>query len=82
MSHGRKDWGIENFISPTLLRNMKGKDIKKAIKNNKSYEDVIKQLKSRTTSDLKSLKQDIKNIKDEAWKQVYGTDRPSKRNEL
>ena len=31
MSHGRKDWGIENFISPTLLRNMKGKDIKKAI---------------------------------------------------
>nr|XP_034996925.1 FERM and PDZ domain-containing protein 1 isoform X2 [Zootoca vivipara] len=26
-----KDWGIENFISPTLLRNMKGKDIKKAI---------------------------------------------------
>lgn len=31
ISHGRKDWGIENFISPTLLRNMKGKDIKKAI---------------------------------------------------
>lgn len=30
VSH-RKDWGIENFISPTLLRNMKGKDIKKAI---------------------------------------------------
>ncbi|XP_067409446.1 FERM and PDZ domain-containing protein 1 isoform X2 [Emydura macquarii macquarii] len=26
-----QDWGIENFISPTLLRNMKGKDIKKAI---------------------------------------------------
>ncbi|XP_043915229.1 FERM and PDZ domain-containing protein 1 [Protopterus annectens] len=26
-----KDWGIENFLSPTLLRNMKGKDIKKAI---------------------------------------------------
>ncbi|NXM74113.1 FRPD1 protein, partial [Serilophus lunatus] len=26
-----RDWGIENFISPTLLRNMKGKDIKKAI---------------------------------------------------
>ncbi|XP_004711057.1 FERM and PDZ domain-containing protein 1 [Echinops telfairi] len=26
-----KDWGIENFISPTLLRNMNGKDIKKAI---------------------------------------------------
>ncbi|XP_035166825.1 FERM and PDZ domain-containing protein 1 isoform X4 [Oxyura jamaicensis] len=26
-----KDWGIENFISPTLLRNMRGKDIKKAI---------------------------------------------------
>lgn len=28
---GRRDWGIENFISPTLLRNMRGKDIKKAI---------------------------------------------------
>ncbi|XP_039200768.1 FERM and PDZ domain-containing protein 1 isoform X1 [Crotalus tigris] len=27
----KKDWGIENFISPTLLRNMRGKDIKKAI---------------------------------------------------
>lgn len=27
----RRDWGIENFISPTLLRNMRGKDIKKAI---------------------------------------------------
>ncbi|XP_054842106.1 FERM and PDZ domain-containing protein 1 [Eublepharis macularius] len=26
-----KDWGIENFISPTLLRNMRGKDIKKAV---------------------------------------------------
>ncbi|NWU87209.1 FRPD1 protein, partial [Onychorhynchus coronatus] len=26
-----RDWGIENFIPPTLLRNMKGKDIKKAI---------------------------------------------------
>ncbi|NWU14162.1 FRPD1 protein, partial [Cephalopterus ornatus] len=26
-----RDWGIENFISPTLLRNMRGKDIKKAI---------------------------------------------------
>ncbi|KAM3843554.1 FERM and PDZ domain-containing protein 1 isoform 2-T3 [Vipera latastei] len=26
-----KDWGIENFISSTLLRNMRGKDIKKAI---------------------------------------------------
>ncbi|KFQ57786.1 FERM and PDZ domain-containing protein 1, partial [Pelecanus crispus] len=26
-----RDWGIENFISPTLLRNMSGKDIKKAI---------------------------------------------------
>uniref|UniRef100_A0A7M4FYM9 FERM and PDZ domain containing 1 n=1 Tax=Crocodylus porosus TaxID=8502 RepID=A0A7M4FYM9_CROPO len=26
-----KDWGIENFVSPTLLRNMRGKDIKKAI---------------------------------------------------
>ncbi|KAM9214004.1 FERM and PDZ domain-containing protein 1 [Leptosomus discolor] len=27
----KRDWGIENFISPTLLRNMRGKDIKKAI---------------------------------------------------
>ncbi|NWX21386.1 FRPD1 protein, partial [Aegotheles bennettii] len=26
-----RDWGIENFVSPTLLRNMRGKDIKKAI---------------------------------------------------
>ncbi|NWW71941.1 FRPD1 protein, partial [Climacteris rufus] len=26
-----RDWGIENFISPTLLRNMRAKDIKKAI---------------------------------------------------
>ncbi|KAE8632271.1 hypothetical protein XENTR_v10001499 [Xenopus tropicalis] len=26
-----KDWGIDNFLSPTLLRSMKGKDIKKAI---------------------------------------------------
>ncbi|XP_029108190.1 FERM and PDZ domain-containing protein 1-like isoform X1 [Scleropages formosus] len=26
-----KDWGIENFISPTLLRNMSEKDLKKAI---------------------------------------------------
>ncbi|MBN3310232.1 FRPD1 protein, partial [Amia calva] len=26
-----KEWGIENFISPTLLRNMRDKDLKKAI---------------------------------------------------
>ncbi|KAG5845274.1 hypothetical protein ANANG_G00137040 [Anguilla anguilla] len=26
-----KEWGIENFISPTLLRNMKEKDLRKAI---------------------------------------------------
>ncbi|NWH99611.1 FRPD1 protein, partial [Tichodroma muraria] len=26
-----RDWGIENFISPTLLQNMRGKDIKKAV---------------------------------------------------
>ncbi|XP_018111979.1 FERM and PDZ domain-containing protein 1 isoform X2 [Xenopus laevis] len=26
-----KDWGIDNFLSPTLLRSMRGKDIKKAI---------------------------------------------------
>ncbi|XP_075458911.1 FERM and PDZ domain-containing protein 1 isoform X1 [Ascaphus truei] len=26
-----KDWGIDNFLSPTLLRNMRSKDIKKAI---------------------------------------------------
>ncbi|KAM9329559.1 FERM and PDZ domain-containing protein 1 [Gastrophryne carolinensis] len=26
-----KDWGIDNFLSPTLVRNMRGKDIKKAI---------------------------------------------------
>ncbi|OCT59281.1 hypothetical protein XELAEV_18001232mg [Xenopus laevis] len=26
-----KDWGIDNFLSPTLLRSIKGKDIKKAI---------------------------------------------------
>ncbi|KAL4641758.1 FERM and PDZ domain-containing protein 1-like [Arapaima gigas] len=26
-----KDWGIENFISPTLLRNMSEKDLKKAV---------------------------------------------------
>eukprot|EP00062_Callorhinchus_milii_P013766 gi/632962312/ref/XP_007897236.1/ PREDICTED: FERM and PDZ domain-containing protein 1 [Callorhinchus milii] len=35
-----KDWGIENFVSPTLLHNMKEKDIRKAInyhlKNNHS----------------------------------------------
>ncbi|XP_036407783.1 FERM and PDZ domain-containing protein 1-like [Megalops cyprinoides] len=26
-----KDWGIDNFISPTLLRNMREKDLRKAI---------------------------------------------------
>ncbi|KAM8961755.1 FERM and PDZ domain-containing protein 1 isoform 2-T2 [Pelodytes ibericus] len=26
-----KDWGIDNFLSPTLIRNMRAKDIKKAI---------------------------------------------------
>ncbi|XP_053558686.1 FERM and PDZ domain-containing protein 1 [Bombina bombina] len=26
-----KEWGIDSFLSPTLLRNMRGKDIKKAI---------------------------------------------------
>ncbi|KAG8454973.1 hypothetical protein GDO86_001262 [Hymenochirus boettgeri] len=26
-----KDWGIDNFLSPTLLRSLRGKDIKKAI---------------------------------------------------
>lgn len=84
-SGARKD-AIRKGVSHAGYRNewtkQAGKDIKSAIKNNKSYDEVVRQLKSRTISDLKSLKQDIKNIKDEAWKQVYGTDRPSKRNEL
>ncbi|XP_078415603.1 FERM and PDZ domain-containing protein 1 [Cetorhinus maximus] len=40
MKYIEKDWGIENFVSPTLLHNMKEKDIRKAInyhlKNNHS----------------------------------------------
>ena len=27
----RKDWGIESFVSSTLLRNMREKDLRKAI---------------------------------------------------
>lgn len=29
--HFRKTWGIENFVSSTLLRNMREKDLRKAI---------------------------------------------------
>lgn len=29
--HSRKTWGIENFVSSTLLRNMREKDLRKAI---------------------------------------------------
>ncbi|GCB79033.1 hypothetical protein scyTo_0015926 [Scyliorhinus torazame] len=40
MKYIEKDWGIENFVSPTLMHNMKEKDIRKAInyhlKNNHS----------------------------------------------
>ncbi|XP_069789070.1 FERM and PDZ domain-containing protein 1 [Narcine bancroftii] len=40
MKYIEKDWGIENFVSPTLLQNMKEKDVRKAInyhlKNNHS----------------------------------------------
>ncbi|NXI91247.1 FRPD1 protein, partial [Psophia crepitans] len=36
-----RDWGIENFISPTLLRNMKGKDIKKAISYHMKRNQVL-----------------------------------------
>ncbi|XP_048382394.2 FERM and PDZ domain-containing protein 1 [Stegostoma tigrinum] len=40
MKYIEKDWGIENFVSPTLLHNMREKDIRKAInyhlKNNHS----------------------------------------------
>ncbi|XP_069632397.1 FERM and PDZ domain-containing protein 1 isoform X2 [Haliaeetus albicilla] len=36
-----KDWGIENFISPTLLRNMRGKDIKKAISYHMKRNQVL-----------------------------------------
>ncbi|XP_067839458.1 FERM and PDZ domain-containing protein 1 [Heptranchias perlo] len=40
MKYIEKDWGIESFVSPTLLHNMKEKDIRKAInyhlKNNHS----------------------------------------------
>ncbi|XP_051876004.1 FERM and PDZ domain-containing protein 1 [Pristis pectinata] len=40
MKYIEKDWGIENFVSPTLLHNMKEKDVRKAInyhlKNNHS----------------------------------------------
>lgn len=38
---GRRDWGIENFISPTLLRNMRGKDIKKAISYHMKRNQVL-----------------------------------------
>ncbi|KAG8130338.1 hypothetical protein E2320_016935 [Naja naja] len=48
-----KDWGIENFISPTLLRNMRGKDIKKAIsfhmKRNQLLLDPRQKLQDRET---------------------------------
>ncbi|XP_032873782.1 FERM and PDZ domain-containing protein 1 [Amblyraja radiata] len=40
MKYIERDWGIENFVSPTLLHNMKEKDVRKAInyhlKNNYS----------------------------------------------
>ncbi|XP_062925192.1 FERM and PDZ domain-containing protein 1 [Mobula hypostoma] len=40
MKYIEKDWGIENFVSPTILHNMKEKDVRKAInyhlKNNQS----------------------------------------------
>ncbi|NXA43187.1 FRPD1 protein, partial [Eudromia elegans] len=36
-----KDWGIENFISPTLLRNMRGKDIKRAISYHMKRNQVL-----------------------------------------
>ncbi|XP_074424985.1 FERM and PDZ domain-containing protein 1 [Larus michahellis] len=36
-----RDWGIENFISPTLLRNMRGKDIKKAISYHMKRNQVL-----------------------------------------
>ncbi|XP_040435185.1 FERM and PDZ domain-containing protein 1-like isoform X9 [Falco naumanni] len=36
-----RDWGIENFISPTLLRNMSGKDIKKAISYHMKRNQVL-----------------------------------------
>ncbi|XP_054254321.1 FERM and PDZ domain-containing protein 1 [Indicator indicator] len=36
-----RDWGIENFISPTLLRNMRGKDIKKAISYHMKQNQVL-----------------------------------------
>ncbi|XP_041115254.1 FERM and PDZ domain-containing protein 1 [Polyodon spathula] len=56
-----KDWGIENFISSTLLRNMKVKDLKKAIsfhmKQNQSLlEPRQKQLISAAQARLNYLK--------------------------
>ncbi|NWH77463.1 FRPD1 protein, partial [Piaya cayana] len=36
-----RDWGIENFVSPTLLRNMRGKDIKKAISYHMKRNQVL-----------------------------------------
>ncbi|NXJ99714.1 FRPD1 protein, partial [Corythaixoides concolor] len=36
-----RDWGIENFISPTLLRNMRVKDIKKAISYHMKRNQVL-----------------------------------------
>ncbi|NXC75351.1 FRPD1 protein, partial [Anhinga anhinga] len=36
-----RDWGIENFISPTLLQNMRGKDIKKAISYHMKRNQVL-----------------------------------------
>ncbi|RMC08081.1 hypothetical protein DUI87_15112 [Hirundo rustica rustica] len=51
-----RDWGIENFISPTLLRNMRGKDIKKAIsyhlKRNQVLLDPRQKLPAVTVSKL------------------------------
>ncbi|XP_063996749.1 FERM and PDZ domain-containing protein 1 [Pogoniulus pusillus] len=36
-----RDWGIENFVSPTLLRNMRGKDIKKAVSYHMKRNQVL-----------------------------------------
>ncbi|NWI67254.1 FRPD1 protein, partial [Todus mexicanus] len=36
-----RNWGIENFISPTLLRNMRGKDIRKAISYHMKRNQVL-----------------------------------------
>jgi hypothetical protein len=84
---GKRTDAIRKGVSHAGYRNewtkQAGKDIKKAIKNNtKSYTDVLNKYKAQYRGRVEDLRKDISGLKDLAWKQVYGTDRPDKRNEL